>query len=551
MAGKGKKTPFDGMTHEQMLAWLDAADAESVQGAADRLAAAAKEINSIAEELQIRPQWVKWKGKSADSFRTWAADLAKSTLSLSEYSEHQAHWLGQAAQAIGRAKTSVPRDKGVDANIDAAKSAHNDPDAQDVLSKNMAVRQQTADELEKLGQAYSLSKTQMQSSKPRKFPPPPLAIQDPAAHARDGGSKDFAVGGGGGTGAASSTSVVPGHATTREAVHSGTGGSQGSVETRSPVVEHTGTSAPVVEHTGTSAPVVSEERARMDVDSVDVRPQTQTAPTPPSVSGTPGPGGSQPMGQVPVPPAYGITGGTPPSARGQSTSSGSRATPTSPGGTNGRSGPSTPSVFGRPTTNAPSAQGATGTRGPGGSSMGRGPAQSGVTGGRAQPTTDKPGKGMPRGTVMGNEGANSARGSTGGRGPAQGAGGQRSAGSKPGVFGADPRGAATGRSTPGTTGQKGGIVGGRPQQQRANTRSFSEGGSGLVRGSAGSVDDRGNGGTAGRGGPAPSSARPGKRDEEEQSRRPDYVTEDETTWQPDARRNVPRVVADDPKTDER
>ncbi|MET9498189.1 hypothetical protein [Streptomyces sp. NPDC006552] len=555
MAGKHKKTTFDGMTHEQMLAWLDAADAEAVQGAADRLTAAAKEINSIAEELQIRPQWVKWKGESADSFRTWAADLAKSTLSLSEYSEHQAHWLGQAAQAIGRAKTSAPRDKGVDANIDAAKAAHNDPDAQGILSKNMAVRQQTADELEKLGQAYSLSKSQMQASKPRKFPPPPLDIQDPEADARDRRSRDLPVGQGSGGGSSagaasrgisSADGAVTGNTADRDVASTGTGLPHSGVEDR-----------PVVGETGKSTSAVSEVPARMDVDSVDVlpqNPQTQTPATSPNVLGPSGPGAGQ-ASPAPVPPAYGITGRTPPSARSLSSPPGGRVTPTTPGGTNGRPGPSTPSAFGRPATNAPSAHGTTGAGRTGGSPTGRGPAQNGVTGGRAQPTADRTGRAMPRGTVMGGEGANSARGGAGSRGQqAQGAGGQRS-GSKPGVIGAGQRGSATGRPVLGPTGQQGGIVGGRQsQQQRTNNRSFSQGGSGLVRGQGGpggSAEDQRAAGTTGRGGQPPANARPGKRDEDEQSPRPDYVTEDETTWQPDARRNVPPVVADHPKPDER
>ena len=58
----GGGTPFEGMSHEAMLAWLDQANSGTVQGAADRLAAAAKEIRKIAEDLKVRPQWVEWKG---------------------------------------------------------------------------------------------------------------------------------------------------------------------------------------------------------------------------------------------------------------------------------------------------------------------------------------------------------------------------------------------------------------------------------------------------------------------------------------------------------
>ncbi|MGY0024352.1 hypothetical protein ACVHNB_35985 [Streptomyces sp. YJ-C3] len=548
MAGQ-KKTSFDGMTHEQMLAWLDNADADTVQAAADKLAAAAKEIHSIADELKVRPQWVKWKGEGADSFRQWAGKLANATVALGDYSQDSSKWLGHAAVAIGKAKTSVPRDKNVDANIDAARSAHNDPDAQSVLSKNMAVRQQTADEMVKLGQAYSLSSSQMAAArKPDllKFPPPPVDIQDP--NGRDVyDSEDLGTGPSGGTGRTSIGGVGSGRVTVPEGAATGRGSSPSGGEAVRP---------PVAEHTGTVTPVVPEAPARMEVDSVDVlphSPQAQSPVTPPGVTGTTGPGGVQPSPPGLIPPAYGITGGTPPSARGLGTSPGGRSTPTPlGGGGTGRPGSSTPNVVGRPTNSSPSAQGTTGTGRTAGSSTGRGPAQNGVTGGRPQPATGKPTSGVPRGTVMGAEGSGNARGTSGTRGPSGSA--QGGITGRPTATGSPTRGGTSGRTSGGAAGEKG-VVGGRPsQQQRANTRSFSQGGSGLVRsqGAAGGPgEDRHGTGAAGRGGAAPTGARPGSRKDDEQSERPDYVTEDEATWQPDAHRNVPPVVADETKNDER
>lgn len=65
-------TPFEDMSHEQMLAWLVQANPGTVRFAADRLTAAAEEIRRIGEELKVRPQHVEWKGEGADAFRTWA-----------------------------------------------------------------------------------------------------------------------------------------------------------------------------------------------------------------------------------------------------------------------------------------------------------------------------------------------------------------------------------------------------------------------------------------------------------------------------------------------
>jgi hypothetical protein len=128
--GPGGSTPFENMSHEQMLAWLDRANAGTVQAAADRLVAAAKEIRKIAEELKVRPQWVEWKGEGADAFRTWSADLANSALRLGDFSEGAGQWLARASDAIAQAQVSIPRDAGsAQANLDAARSARNDPDA--------------------------------------------------------------------------------------------------------------------------------------------------------------------------------------------------------------------------------------------------------------------------------------------------------------------------------------------------------------------------------------------------------------------------------------
>lgn len=105
----GSGTPFESMSHEEMLAWLDQANSGAIQGAADRLVSAAAEIRKIAEDLKVRPQWVEWKGEGADAFRTWSADLANSTLRLGDYSEGASKWLTQASNAIASAQAAIPR----------------------------------------------------------------------------------------------------------------------------------------------------------------------------------------------------------------------------------------------------------------------------------------------------------------------------------------------------------------------------------------------------------------------------------------------------------
>ncbi|MBB4793246.1 uncharacterized protein YukE [Streptomyces nodosus] len=196
MAGKGNGggTSFEGMSHEQMLAWLDQANSGEVQAAAGRLTAAAEEIRKIAEELKVRPQWVEWKGEGADAFRAWANDLANSTLRLGDFSEDAAKWLGEASGAIATAQASIPRDtKGAQANLDAATAAHNDPDSAAVRAKSATelaalkadqekVRLEAASQMHKLGQSYELSASQLDGLERPKFPPPPDEIRPPEPH---------------------------------------------------------------------------------------------------------------------------------------------------------------------------------------------------------------------------------------------------------------------------------------------------------------------------------------------------------------------------------
>ncbi|MER7199362.1 MULTISPECIES: translation initiation factor IF-2 [unclassified Streptomyces] len=529
--------PFEGMSHEAMLEWLDKANSGSVQAAAEKLKAAAKEIHSIAEDLKVRPQWVKWKGEGAEAFRTWSGDLANSTLALGDFSHDSSTWLTRASEAIGTAQASIPRDKaGAKANLDAATAAHNDPDAAAVASKSSSelqaiaankekVRQEAAGEMRKLGQAYSLSSTQMDSLPRPKFPPPPQAFV-PASSKHESYSSQYGATAGQATGATGSVPSATGHAS--------------ATSDASPVPRGSVTPTQAV-------PSIDERPTHMGIDSVGTLPEVSPPVTAlgqsqhgPSVTG---PTSTPPPVIGPVSPAYGtsrgpLTGRGPgPTARGIAPMGNAKGT-VRPGGLpveNATGRPSTPGGRGpmMPGQNAPST-GRTGTPG------GRLPTSNGVAGGRPQPVTGQPSKGIPRGKVMGTEGVPNSRGTAGGQGPT---------GARPTTMGASgsPRGESQGRRVAGATGEKGGIVGGRPQQQgRANSHSFSSGGSGLVRGqgsSAGaSPEETNRTGQAGRGGVTPQGTHPDGRRDKETGERPDYLVEGEETWQPDTRRNVPPVV---------
>lgn len=502
MSGKGTGggTSFEDMSHEQMLAWLDQANAGTVQGAADRLIAAAKEIRKIAEELKVRPQYVEWKGDGADAFRTWSGDLANSTLRLGDFSEGAAKWLGEASGAIATAQASIPRDKaGAQANLDAAQAAHNDPDAAAVSSKSTSelaalaadkekVRQEAAAQMRKLGQTYSLSATQLDGLERPKFPPPPAAFVPP----RDNAVEDLA------RPAPGSSAGVSGGGTA-----SGVVGTAGTVR---PEHGHAVTSGRLETEQFTSEAPSDHLRARtiepvthVGIDSATTLPGVHQPPAG-AANGMPTP--SRPDTGVPsagsgmAPPFSGGAPRIPSASVGPGRSDVAGRTPARPGqravgSLPGRGATGVGPISSR---NMPGS-GVAPSRSVPGQGSGRGlPANSGITGGRptATPSTGRPAGRLPGGTVVGNEPAGS-------RGSTAGPGGQAVA--RPAV------GRPVGRSAPTLSN---GVAGGTPQQTgRAPARPGAPVPSAPTRGgiSGGTPSEAGNrrgarGGAAGQTGDA-------------------------------------------------
>ncbi|MFJ8767107.1 hypothetical protein [Streptomyces clavifer] len=477
-------TSFDGMSHEQMVAWLDQANSTAVQAVADRLAHAGTEIDKIAGELKIRPQWVTWEGQGAFSFRAWSADLANATLRLAEYSKGASKQLSNAAEAIALAKAATPRPNvGNTANYDAALAAPNDPDSSALVQKLgpelIAQKAAAAGQMKRLAEAYDQSRELLSGLEKPQFPPPPQVIApDDALVERDGTSGSFSrVGSAGGA----------------------DGGVSTGLSTPASRFEAPDTVAVVSEPSGVATPIgsVVHHPVDMEIAGIGTLPTTSTLPStsPPGVQGP----GKPDAGLLATPPVLptGIGGGSVP-----------------PMSTGGRTGITRPPM-------------ATGTGHLATNPIGRPTRDGGIVGGR--PVAQSPGRpagGIPRGTVIGGEGAQAGRGAMGhGGGGMGGAGG----GGQSGVIG--------GRRL---AGEAGGMVGGRPQQPgRTTGRPFTPGGTGLVRGVTTGDGSRGAGQAGRAGAAAPQRARDPRRDEGE---RPDYLVEDEETWQQGSRRVVPPVI---------
>ncbi|MEV7088732.1 hypothetical protein AB0O07_23080 [Streptomyces sp. NPDC093085] len=494
-----QETDFESKSHQELIDMLEGASSESAAELARKLSGASTTINRIGMGLKSVVARLEWQGKAGDAFHDWGHQAAIATLDLGAYSKNASSWLAEVATAITQAKSALPprsaalEKQAKDAQI-VIQAARHDAGAGDISKHREELRgaqdgmesrrQEAAQQLRKLAQTYVYSAEQISSQAPPTFPAPPAQFMPERPHTLEGTQRstvDSSGAGGGGT-LASATAYT-------------SGAQSAAVDAHSLPSSPGGTSVPT-EVARPTLPSVSvpERPVDMGIDSVTTLPQTPNGPSvTPSVM-PPG-GKSEGLTSLPVgvvPPAFG-----------------GKPVPQGPGGIGGRTGP--------------------GLRGPllpgqssGGSTAGaRLPQQNGITGGRPVPQNPgRPTGGIPRGTVIGGE-SSQARGQAQGRVPgAMPHGGGTGAGSGRG-------GMMSGRRLASETG---GVVGGR--QGTSQGRPFTPGGSGLVR----------NGQSGRMGGTVPGARNAAPRRDREDAERPDYLVEDEETWQQGRRRIVPPVI---------
>ncbi|MFE7773191.1 hypothetical protein ACFU5O_04680 [Streptomyces sp. NPDC057445] len=477
-------TDFESHTHAELLAMVASANPDTIKGHADQLADAAKAITEIGEDLKAYVTAVKWKGEAAEAFVNWGEQTSLATIKLGEYSAVGGKWMGNAAQTLVEVKANLPKvDADAKQNLDAALKYHNDPDsrtlAQEARAKLDGDHAEAVQQMNKLAQSYTFSAMFIHTAEAPTFPAPPESFVPKGHYGSESVVRDGTYAGGGGTAGSGYSSSNPTSSFRPDPV----------------------TSAPV--HL---APAPSLDRpADMEINSLETLPQSSQSPataTPPSVppAGRPEVGTTPPVGMVP-PALTGRTGG--------------------PGPVAGR-----PGIGGVRPPALPGA-GPLGT-GPGAARM---PQGNGIVGGRPVPqNSGRPTGGIPRGTVIGGEGMH-------GR-PPMGAGPGGGMQGVPGGQGGFNGGRRLGY-------EAGGMVGGRAQQPgAAAARPFTPGGTGLVRGADSAGASRaGQAGSAGRSGMTSHSTRgTGSHEEERRGKRPDYLSEDEETWQQGNRRVAPPVI---------
>ncbi|WP_327385185.1 WXG100 family type VII secretion target [Streptomyces sp. NBC_01207] len=480
-------TDFEGFTHQQMRDMSASLDPTSVQARADQLKKAAEDIKKIGEALK-KHVVSGWEGEGADAFQEWVGRAGNATLRLSEYSAKGGDWMGKVVQTMTEATKMSAVDATATENLAAAIKYHNDPDSAKARSEAQATldadHREAVRLMTNLAQSYQQSSSEMDKAEIPTFPPPPAVFVPQGYNPYEDVERDA-----GSAGSASRTGGVD--------ASSSPSASRDSVNEPDRAPGHQPQVDATLPPTQGAMPVTPDREVDLDLDTVGTLPPNQTLPPVTTAPGGPlptGPGGAPPGPFVPpmaVPPISGVKG------------------------------PGLPGVFG-PGVPAP------GTTGPigkvGGMPPGLSPRDPGIMGGR-QVTSTGPGLGIPRGTVIG-EGAQAGR-PMGGGGMGHGGGG--SLGSQGGL--------AAGRRL---ASEPGGVVGGRQTgavgRPAVGGQTFTQGGSGLVRNGAGGAG-MGSMGHAGAG----THQSPGKRQNDQGGERPDYLAEDEETWQ-GSRRVVPPVI---------
>ncbi|MFG7941705.1 hypothetical protein [Streptomyces cacaoi] len=488
-------TAFDECELNDLIDLVEDAKPQDLEDVGNALWSAAARLKSAGSELKKHVSDVHWDGEAASSFREWGDRLGNHTKGLGDFVATVGTQVKAAGVGLGMVQkyvTTLPRSEKPE---DIPKGGKSGKGAKKKDEKYEADRQEAITQLNKLASYYSVSHDYIQQAyqnRPAFEAMPNVGIPEPPGDhspvpGTQGGFSGSAPGGAvdvsRNAGAGSAAFVRPDSAD----------GSVGSPEVGAAIRPGT--------------PGAPDSRVGMETDSV-APPLTEnqlthgSPPTTDQVGGAPPPrqGATPPMvpptfSRTQAPPMTGRTSGMPPitgrpgtlppnGGRGPNTPPPGRPGPVSKaiggpmgepvrGGTPG-TGQATgrPGMMGVPPGGAGHGSGGTGSGRSGGPGAARASRPGGIVGGTPRQADGTPTRGIPRGTVVGNESAT-------------GAGGRRATGA-PGVTG--PIGGQPG-SRNGTSGGRrvasapGGVVG-VPREEtstRGKRKGFTQGGAGLVK----------------------------------------------------------------------
>ncbi|MCX4488143.1 hypothetical protein OG890_30105 [Streptomyces anulatus] len=503
----GGRTSFEGHQLNALIDMVENTNPEHLESAGEALWKARDAIRRAAKELKDHLKGVDWQGESGTAFRTFGTGLVAHAEKLGDFADAAGTQITVAGTGLASVKSAMPpRDSRMiqtdvkDILFPARTETNPQYAAALEVEKN---RQEAINQINRLASYYSVSEEVLAGQEPPRFDKP-LGIHMPPPRERWGTPT------------------------------SGTSGERSESLGNSPVPDSSGRSA-----AGDPAPVATTSRPPTQVLGSAPLPDGSTAteinsvktpPAPTTITGTPplpsptpatGPNVAPPL-SVP-PPFMTNTQGNPARTTGPGPLTQRTVNPAGPGlgkaqptgGGPVAKGPGGPPV-GRP---SPMGGGGTSTRPPVGP-------QSPITG-RSTPTGGRPVTGQGGTSTVGGPRGGGRTGIVGGT-PQNAPQGRTGAAGQRGVIGG--RGAAAAASRPGgrpaQASSANGVVG-APRKAGgtgSNAKGFTAGGAGLVRGPAGRRNS-------------------GREEEDDNgSTRPDYLTEDEETWNAGRRGAVPPVV---------
>ncbi|MFB8140467.1 hypothetical protein [Streptomyces parvus] len=501
------RTSFEGFQLNSMIDLVEKTKPEDLENAGKALWEARDAIKKAAQELEDNMKGVDWQGESGTAFRAFGKGLVAHARKLGDFADVAGTQITVAGTGLASVRSAMPpRDsrqvrKSPD-DIELPGRVADNPEYQAAL-KVEKDRQEAINQINRLASYYSVSGERLEGEEPPRFDkqlgitvPPPTTVRHESPSSGASGERSESLG----------NSAVP------DAVGRTNSADSASVNAANrPPAEVLG-SAPLPDRTvGTEINTVAPPQAPTPITATPPQPSptpttgpTGTPPTfmPPSLTNPVQGGTKRSTGPTGMPRTVNQAGqgmgkaqstGVGPVAKGQGGPPIGRPGPMGSGGTfNGRPPVGPQSQV--PTAGRPAV-------GPGGTSTGAGPragGRNGIVGGTPQQVP-------PQGRAAA-AGGSAQRGVIGGRGAAA------AASSRPG-----------GRATPASGAN--GVVG-APRKAAgtgSNAKGFTAGGAGLVRGPAGRRNN-------------------GREDEANGSTRPDYLTEDEETWNAGRRGAVPPVV---------
>ncbi|MGW7093513.1 hypothetical protein [Streptomyces sp. NPDC054874] len=505
----GGRTSFEGHQLNALIDMVENSNPEHLENAGEALWKARDAIRRAAKELKDHLKGVDWQGESGTAFRAFGTGLVAHAEKLGDFADAAGTQITVAGTGLASVKSAMPpRDRRMiqtdvkDILFPARTETNPQYAAALEVEKN---RQEAINQINRLASYYSVSEEVLAAQEPPRFDPK-TGLDMPRP---DDGSWRSPGSSASNTSPESLGNAAPPDASGRRAELS----SASVASANRPQAEVLG-SAPLPDASaGTEINSAAPPQA----------PTTMTStPSLPSPTPATGPTGTPPS---PVPPPFmSTTQGNPPRTTGPSIQRTVNQTGLGVGKAQSTvGGPVAKGPGGGPPVGRPSPMGG------GGSSTGRPPvgAQSPITG-RSTPTSGRPITGSGGTSTVGGPRAGGRSGIVGGtpQSAPQGRAGAGASGQR-GVIGGRGAAAATSRpgSRPAQTSGANGVVGAPRKAAGAasNAKGFTSGGAGLVRGPAG-------------------RQKSGREDDDNGSTRPDYLTEDEETWNAGRRGAVPPVV---------